>query len=744
MKLSSENAKGASETLNMIPSRRILTVSVILVVFLFVQAQNAYCSSDPNRILSLVDYIGGDYGNAVRDGRVVNEDEYHEMEEFSASVGALFTAMKSSDGDKAGIEKDVDKLNALIRDKAPASEVESLAGVIKEKIISAYHIVPYPAEAPSYAAGKAVFENTCAQCHGRTGAGDGPLSPGLNPRPAVFTDPEVSLALSPFKVFNTMTFGIEGTGMPSFPQFSDREKWDAAYYVLSLGYKESEIAEGKKLASKLPGDLEDYKALATLSNSELKERLRGFASGTGEEAAALAYLRDGLLDRGSGGGSPLLTAGSLLDESTSLYRQGKKDEAYTKALDAYLDGFEQAEADLRVRDKDLTSAIEADFASYRNAIKSGTPVEQVEALNAKIHGGLSEAGRMLASEAPSSNLLSFANSFSIIVREGLEAILIIAAIIAFMGATGARSQIRYIHYGWILALLAGVLTWLLAKTVISISGAQREVIEGVTSLVAAAVLFYVSYWLISKIEVRVWKQYIQGKVERALSTGSVIALASVSFFAVYREAFETVLFYQALWFQSGESQPAVLWGLAAGALLLVALFYVIFKLALRIPLKYFFSVTSIFLYLLSFILLGKGVKELQEAGIVGVTPLNHIPHIDILGLYPTLETTLPQALLIAAFVFALVWLEYVKREREKKEIAVSLSRIAGDMKSMHAAFDHIKGHIIEWRKCEDIDLEAEDLDRRIQDVISHVDELESKVGDFYTVVSKGNPPSKPH
>ena len=370
----------------------------------------------------------------------------------------------------------------------------------------------------------------------------------------MFTDPEVSLALSPFKVFNTMTFGIEGTGMPSFPGLSDQEKWDAAYYVLSLGYTEGEVAEGRKLAAKLPGDIEDYKTLATLSNGEIKERLKGSTSGPAEETGALAYLRDGLLDR-STGGSPLLTAGALLDESTSLYKAGRTDEAYTKALDAYLEGFEKAEADLRVRDKDLTAAIEADFSDYRGAIKSGASVEKVEELNAKIQGGLSAAERMLGEEAPSSNLLSFVNSFSIIVREGLEAILIIAAIIAFMGATGARSQIRYIHYGWILALVAGVLTWLLARTVISISGAQREVIEGVTSLVAAAVLFYVSYWLISKIEVRVWKQYIQGKVEKALSTGSVVALASVSFFAVYREAFETVLFYQALWFQSGDSQP---------------------------------------------------------------------------------------------------------------------------------------------------------------------------------------------
>ena len=99
-------------------------------------------------------------------------------------------------------------------------------------------------------------------------------------------------------------------------------------------------------------------------------------------------------------------------------------------------------------------------------------------------------------------------------------------------------------------------------------GAQREIIEGVTALTAAAVLFYVSYWLITKIEVAKWKQYIQGKVENAISRNSVIALASVSFFAVYREAFETVLFYQALWYQAENSQSAVIWGIIAGAAVL--------------------------------------------------------------------------------------------------------------------------------------------------------------------------------
>ena len=165
-----------------------------------------------------------------------------------------------------------------------------------------------------------------------------------------------------------------------------------------------------------------------------------------------------------------------------------------------------------------------------------------------------------------------------------------------------------------------------------------------------------------------------------------------------------------------------------------------------IPIKYFFTITSIFLYFLAFILLGKGIKELQEAGVINTTPVEFLPYIDAIGFYPTLETSVPQAILVLAFIFATFWLGYVRREREKKELVVTVSQISEDMKSMQAAFNHIKGHIIEWRKCEEIDLEAEDLDNQIQDVVSHVDELENKLGDFYNVVSKNTEtlPKKVH
>lgn len=724
---------------------KLFNICSATLLLLLVVTSLSFASSTEKRILSLVDYIGGDYQNAVNNGEVINEDEYNEMLEFSAETKELFKTLKLSDGDKANIESEVNELSTLILSKSPVQNVEDIANKIKENLISSYQIVPHPQSRPSLEVGKELYDINCSSCHGLKGAGDGNLAQGLNPPPVNLIDPEFYSGLSPFKVHNTMTFGIAGTAMPAFPQISNDKKWDVAFYVMSLGSINENMGTWKEISPKLSDDLKDYKNLAVLSNNQILDK---FDSNMSEQDrhAAVTYLRRGILDDNIGSQRSVITMTSeLLNDSLLLYKSGSTQESYEKVLDAYLLGFEQIEPDLFVKDRDFTSKIEASFGDYRNAIKSEKPVSQIEKLNVTLQADLDTAAGILENES-SSKFISFLNSFAIMVREGLEAILIIAAIIAFLNATGSRKSVKYIHYGWIAALGAGLLTWFLARTVISISGAQREVIEGITALTAAAVLFYVSYWLITKIEVKKWKEYIQGKVENAVSRNSVIALASVSFFAVYREAFETVLFYQALWYQAENSQSAVIWGIVAGALVLIVLFYVIFKMALRIPLKYFFTFTSIFLYFLAFILLGKGIKELQEAGVVSVTPVEYLPYIDIIGFYPTTQTVIPQILLVLAFFFAAFWMGYVKREREKKELVITVSQISEDVKSMQAAFSHIKGHIVEWKKCDDIDLEAEDLDNQIQEVVSHVDELENKLGIFYDVVSKntGTLPKKVH
>lgn len=259
-----------------------------------------------------------------------------------------------------------------------------------------------------------------------------------------------------------------------------------------------------------------------------------------------------------------------------------------------------------------------------------------------------------SSAAAATGAVAFAGSFSIIVRESLEALLIIAAMIAALTAAGEKKSVRLVHFGWAAAVAAGLATWLVSVTAVRISGAQAEMMEGVTSLLAAAVLFYVSHWMISKIEAGKWKEYIEARMKAAAGTGSGLALAAVAFLAVYREAFETVLFYQALLFQAGESAGFVVWGFVAGAAASVALAFAIFRFSVRLPVRRLFSVTGLFLYALSFTLAGKGVHELQEVGLISETVAGFVPRLDALGIYPTYESFLPQAVIAAALVFAAV------------------------------------------------------------------------------------------
>ncbi|MBM4298077.1 MAG: hypothetical protein FJ143_10090 [Deltaproteobacteria bacterium] len=174
-------------------------------------------------------------------------------------------------------------------------------------------------------------------------------------------------------------------------------------------------------------------------------------------------------------------------------------------------------------------------------------------------------------------------------------------------------MIRYIHLGWILAVLCGGLTWVATQTVLTLSGRQRETMEGFISLFAAVALFYVGYWLHTRSEVRRWHQFIQEKVQSGLATHRILGLVGISFFAVYREAFEVVLFYQALWLQNEGQIGPILWGLAAGLALLSVATIAILKLGLKLPLKYFLSATGTLLYIVAFVFAGNGIKELQAA-----------------------------------------------------------------------------------------------------------------------------------
>jgi len=637
-------------------SRRLRRLVTLLFLLL---ALPVHAQEQAKRLIALLDYLGSDYKNAVKDGQVLSTDEYEEMQEFSKRSLELLNQLKQVDkGDKAGIEAAVTLLASHVEQKADPKTVADLAKSTKEKLLAAYQIVPYPRRLPALAEGKKLYDDNCSQCHGATGKGDGPGRESMKPKtplPANFTDPERIGGLSPFKAFNTASFGIEGTAMASFAALSDEQRWQVAFYVFTLRFSADAAKTGAALlkAKKVPGEFTTAALLATHSDEQLLEKLKTYASQDAESLNLLAYLRRGVLDTKTH--DPLLIARGLMREAVELYGKGDKEKAYQKAAEAYLDGFELAEPALFAKDASFGRDLEGLFTQFRNAIKQGLAVEEIQKRHVQIDSKLDQANEILARDDNLSSIYFFLNSALIILREGLEATLILAAILAMLKVMGATDAIRYIHLGWILALVAGGLTWLATQTVLTISGQHRESMEGFISVFAAVALFYVGYWLHTRSEAKKWQSFIHDKVQNVLDGKKIFGLVGISFFAVYREAFEVVLFYQALWLQSENGHQLILWGFIAGLAVLVLLTFGILKLGLKVPLRYFFGATGALLYIIAFIFAGTGIKELQAAGWVSTTPLN-FPQVPLLGIYPTLETLAAQGLMLMAFFASSLWM----------------------------------------------------------------------------------------
>jgi len=647
--------------LNRIPGIRRLFFCFLAIAALLSAAPLAFAQpDDAKRLVSLLDYLGSDYKNAVKDGKILSADEYTEMQEFSKRSQELFNQLKQADkADKAGVESTIKSLAGQIEKKADPQSVAELAKNAKDKLIAAYNIVPYPKQLPSWDAGKKLFSENCAQCHGETGKGDGPGIASMNPKsppPANFTDPERMAGLSPFKAFNTASFGVERTAMASFAAFSEEQRWQVAFYVMSLRFSHEQAVAGEAMfqAKKLPSELTSAATLATSSDEQLEEKLKSYVGLEAEINQGLAFLRRGVLERKPS--DPLVLSRNLVRQAAELYTRGQKDQAYQKAVDAYIDGYDLAEPALFAKDASFGRGLEALFTQYRNAIKQGVAPEEIDKRRGEIEAGLDRAGEILARDDNYSAIYFFLNSAMIIVREGLEATLVLAAILAMLKVMGATDAVRYIHLGWILAVVAGGLTWLVTQTVLTFSGQHRESMEGFISVFAAVALFYVGYWLHTKSEAKKWQAFIRDKVQNVVSGRKLLGLVGISFFAVYREAFEVVLFYQALWLQNENGHHLIVSGFVAGLAVLVLLTFGILKLGVKVPLKYFFGATGTLLYIVAFIFAGTGIKELQAAGWVTTTPLRFPPQAPLLGIYPTLETLAAQGVMLCAFLATSFWL----------------------------------------------------------------------------------------
>ncbi|MCC6766227.1 MAG: FTR1 family iron permease [Deltaproteobacteria bacterium] len=312
-----------------------------------------------------------------------------------------------------------------------------------------------------------------------------------------------------------------------------------------------------------------------------------------------------------------------------------------------------ADADLKGRNPSRYADLEVRWLGLVAAMKAGAPAGEVREQATALAAMLDDLGGDAAATGSRSSL--FVDAFLIIVREGFEAILVLTALAAYLVKVRQGDKRRLLYAGAGLALAASAALAAVARFVMPVGGDAREALEGITMLVAAGVLFTASYWLISKSEASRWREFVRTKLEGALSSRRRGALFALAFLVVFREGFETVLFYGALLAraQAVTSASAVWSGFVAGSLLLAIVAVLLFRYGIRIPIRPFFAVTGVLLYVLAFKFAGGGVRELQEAGWIGVTPAP-VPNVawlrDWLAIYPFAEPLLVQAALILAVV----------------------------------------------------------------------------------------------
>jgi high-affinity iron transporter len=381
---------------------------------------------------------------------------------------------------------------------------------------------------------------------------------------------------------------------------------------------------------------------------------------------AVAATADASVAAGASGAGR--SAISLLEQAITAARLGRTSEASDRAFDAYL-AFEPIETPARARDPGVVASMEKLFTDFMAAVRAND-IRGAERAFGAIEANMP---RVIDLTRPTgSGFEAFLQSFLIILREGFEAILVIGAVVAFLLKTGHRERLRSIWMGIGAALAASAATAVVLKTVLGAIPASREIIEGLTLLVAVAVLFSVSYWLISRVEAAKWQQFIRAKVNTALDHGGGKALAVVAFLAVYREGAETALFYQALFNEGAHVALPISLGILVGGAALAVIFTLFYRFGVRIPLRPFFSVTSVLLYYMALVFMGKGVRELQEGNAVSITMIHGMPTVDALGLYPTWETLSAQLLLLVLFAFAVAKTFWPKR-------SVTLPTVAPEM-----------------------------------------------------------------
>lgn len=599
-----------------------LLLSVLALSSLCAQAESLDGAA---QALHMLGYIGADYPATVADGQVVDAGEYREQLEFLGVLKGLVAALPAK-GERSGLEQGIAALQQAVEQRQPGEQVAHQARQLSAQLAELYQVAQTPAITPDPERGAPLYAQHCSVCHGDAGAGDGPAGIGLEPPPSNLRDAARLDRLSLYDLYNTLGLGIEGTDMPSFAdQLDDRQRWDLATYI--AGFTATTQAQGEK----------------HFDMAELAGRTPAEVAAAGGDIAAFRAQRARPTVEQRGPQQLIGHTRSTLERSLQAYRDGHVEQAYDLSVGAYLEGFELVEGALDNLDAVQRKTTEKALMAYRQAIQDGASVAQAaQALElAKVE--LAKSAELLEGGAMNASL-SFFSSLLILLREGLEAILVLAAILAFLNNTGQQQAVRSVHIGWGLALLAGVGTWAVAAYLIDVSGAQRELLEGATALFASVVLLWVGVWMHDRRHAAAWQDYIKSSL---VGGGGRFGFAVLAFFSVYRELFEVILFYETLWLQAGPAgHGAVLAGAGTALVVLLGLAWVILRGSRKLPLATFFGANAILLCVLSVVFAGHGVAALQEAGVLGTRP---VPFFDFdwLGIHADAWSLSAQGLAMA-------------------------------------------------------------------------------------------------
>lgn len=608
------------------------------------------------QVAALLDYVAADYGGAVKNGQVVDQTEYAEQKNLLGEAISLtknLGAEAVSPANRAKLAQAILAVLAAVENKDQTAVVAARCQTVRTVLRDDFQLRLFPKNKSVASETKGLYQKLCAGCHGLDGRANTVDGAKMVPPPTSFFDAEKMSKVAPSLAFHILTFGVSGTAMPSFGHLSADERWALAFFVTALRHgTPGETREGPVAAQAKNYGL-SLSLLSEQNDDTLCQTVQGHGLAPHLCPQALAVLRTQ---------EPFLqNAPTALrfDAARALLAElrvavSKKDAPTAKrlAIAAYLDGVEPLEARLRVEQPERLAEVEQAFLQLRQAVEpQNLGAEQAVFLQ------IAAAEDLLTrvEQNGTGQVAAFLGSLSIALREGLEVALLIGALLTFLRRSGQQHAVYLVHLGWIAAIPAGALTfWAVGALV---SGAQRELAEGIMTLLSAAILITMTHWVIGAKEAQHWLGFLRRQVQGAAGRTSLpqkALLLGLSFFAVYREAVEVVLFYRSLLLSVGPGGlMQVVWGAVVGVAAMFTVVIILGKIGHRLNPRPVLLCSGVLLSGLALAMTGHGIHALQEAGVLDVAQIGSstFQGVPALGIYPSWQVLLAQcavALLLLA------------------------------------------------------------------------------------------------